>query len=140
MGADVKQMLQSIHTNFVCLTQRVPITQVEDFPEAMQRQVVSVPRAWVRLFQWLARAILCYHDQNPPPPQDQRPESIPFCMTLCYILVARKTQFCIMTLMYYDVTFWILMKNFYDDRFYLFTCVQKCMFVICLWSMKQMPI
>ena len=29
-----------------------------------------------------------------------------------------------MTLMYYDVTFWILMKNFYDDRFYLFTCVK----------------
>ena len=30
-----------------------------------------------------------------------------------------------MTLMYYDVTFWILMKNFYDDRFYLYLHVCK---------------
>ena len=37
------QMLQSIHTNFVCLTHRVPMAQVEDLPEAMQRQVVGVP-------------------------------------------------------------------------------------------------
>ena len=41
-----------------------------------------------------------------------------------YIWVAWMPQFCIMTLMYYDVTFWMLMKNFYDDRFYLFTCVK----------------
>ena len=30
-----------------------------------------------------------------------------------------------MTLMYYDVTFCILMKNFYDDRFYLYLHVCK---------------
>ena len=36
-GVDAKQMLQSIHTNFVRLTHRVPMAQVEDFPEAMQR-------------------------------------------------------------------------------------------------------
>ena len=35
--------LQSIHTNFVRLTHRVPMAQVKDFPEAMQRQVVGVP-------------------------------------------------------------------------------------------------
>ena len=69
MGVDAEQMLQRIHTNFVRLTQRVPRAQVEDLPEAMQRQVVGVPWAWVRLFQWLARALVCYHDQNPPPPQ-----------------------------------------------------------------------
>ena len=61
-------MLQSIHMNFVHLTHRVPMAQVKDFPEAMWCQVVGVPQAWVRLFQWLARAILLYHDQNPPPP------------------------------------------------------------------------
>ena len=83
---------------------------------------------------------MCYHDQNPPPPQDYRPESIPFFTTMYYVLVARKPQFCIMTLMYYDVTFGILMKEFYDDRFYLSTCLQKCMFVRCSWSMKQIPI
>ena len=30
-----------------------------------------------------------------------------------------------MTLMYYDVTLWILMKNIYDDRFYLYLHVCK---------------
>ena len=61
-------MLQSIHTNFVRLTHRGPMAQVEDFPEAMQRQVVGVPRTWVRLFQRLARAVVTFHDHNPPPP------------------------------------------------------------------------
>ena len=50
MGVDVEQTLQSIHTKFVRLTHRVPMAQVEDFPEAMQQQVVGVPCAWVRLF------------------------------------------------------------------------------------------
>ena len=50
MGVDAERTLQSIHTNFVRLTHRVPMAQVEDFPEAMQRQVVGIPRAWVRLF------------------------------------------------------------------------------------------
>ena len=52
---DVEQTLQSIHTNFVRLTHRVPMAQVEDLLEAMQRQVVGVPGAWVQLFQQLAR-------------------------------------------------------------------------------------
>ena len=43
MGADAEQMLQSIHMNFVRLTHRVPMAQVEDLPEAMQCQVVGVP-------------------------------------------------------------------------------------------------
>ena len=68
MGVDVERTLQSIHTNFVRLTHRVPMAQVEDLLEAMQHQVVGVPQAWVRLFQWIARAVVCYHDQNPPPP------------------------------------------------------------------------
>ena len=43
MRVDVERMLQSIHTNFMRLTHRVPMAQVEDFPKAMQRQVVGVP-------------------------------------------------------------------------------------------------
>ena len=43
MGVDVERTLQSIHTNFVRLTHRVPMAQVKDLPEAMQRQVVGVP-------------------------------------------------------------------------------------------------
>ena len=68
MGVDGEKMLQSIHTNFVRLTHRLPMAQVKDFPEAMQHQVAGVPRAWVRLFRRLARVMVCYHDQNPPPP------------------------------------------------------------------------
>ena len=67
-GVDAERMLQSIHTNFVRLTHRVPMAQVEDLPESMQRQVVGVPRAWVWLFRRLARAVVTFHDQNPPPP------------------------------------------------------------------------
>ena len=51
MGVDAEQMLQSIHTNFVRLTHRVPMAQVEEFPEGMQRQVVGVPWAWVQFFR-----------------------------------------------------------------------------------------
>ena len=41
-GVDAERTLQSIHTNFVRLTHRVPMVQFEDLPEAMQRQVVGV--------------------------------------------------------------------------------------------------
>ena len=68
MGVDAEWTLQSINTNFMRLKHRVPMVQVEDFPEAMQRQVVGVPRAWVRLFRRLARAVVTFHDHNPPPP------------------------------------------------------------------------
>ena len=67
MGVDAKRTLQSIHTNFVCLIHRVPMAQVEDLPEAMQHQVVGVPCAWVRLFRWLARVVVYYHDKKSPP-------------------------------------------------------------------------
>ena len=43
VGVDEERMLQNIHTNFVRLTHTIPMAQVEDLPEAMQRQVVGVP-------------------------------------------------------------------------------------------------
>ena len=36
MGVDAERTLQSIHTNFVRLTHRVPMEQVEDLPKAIQ--------------------------------------------------------------------------------------------------------
>ena len=51
IGLDAKRTLQSIHTDFVRLTHMIPMAQVEDLLEAMQRQVVGVPRAWVQLFR-----------------------------------------------------------------------------------------
>ena len=69
MGVDAERMLQSIHTNFVRLTHRVPMVQVEDFPEAIQCQVVRVSRAWFWLFLQLARDVVCHHDHHPSTPQ-----------------------------------------------------------------------
>jgi hypothetical protein len=43
------------------------MVHVEDLPEAMQRQVVGVPRAWVRLFQCLANAVVCYRETHLAP-------------------------------------------------------------------------
>ena len=37
MGVDAERTLQSIHTKFVRLTHMVPMAQVKDLPEAMQR-------------------------------------------------------------------------------------------------------
>ena len=62
MEAYVEWLLQSIHTNFFHLTHKVSMAQVKDFFEAMHHQVVGAPRAWVRLFRQLARAVVFYHD------------------------------------------------------------------------------
>ena len=60
-------MIQNVQGNLPRLTHMIPMVQVEDLPKAMQRQVVGVPRAWVRLFQRLANAIVCYHDTHLAP-------------------------------------------------------------------------
>ena len=104
MGVDVERMLQIIHTNFVWLTHRVPMAQVEDLPEAMQRQVVGVPRAWVQLFRWLARAVVTFQDQNPPPPpQAQIPMSDTFCTTVYLYFGGSEAPFLYYDTMYYHI-------------------------------------
>jgi hypothetical protein len=40
------------------------MVKVEDLSEAMQRQVVGVPKAWVRLFHCLTNDVVCYHDTH----------------------------------------------------------------------------
>jgi hypothetical protein len=55
VGGEAERVLQNVQGNLSRLTQRIPMVQVEDLPEAMQRQVVGVPRAWVRLFWRLAK-------------------------------------------------------------------------------------
>ena len=49
---------------------------------------------------------------------------IHFCTTVYYIWVARKPHFCIMTLMYYDVTFWMFKEKTFMmiDFIYLHVC------------------
>ena len=44
------------------LTQRVPNIRIEHIPTAMQEFVVGVPPVWLRLFTWVARAVLVYRD------------------------------------------------------------------------------
>jgi hypothetical protein len=50
VGGDVEIVLQNVQVNMSRLMQKIPMVQVEDLSEAMQRQVVGVPCAWVRLF------------------------------------------------------------------------------------------
>jgi hypothetical protein len=54
---DVDQVLDNIQRNMDRLVHTVPMVQVEDLSEHMQRHVVGVPRAWVHLFQHLANVI-----------------------------------------------------------------------------------
>jgi hypothetical protein len=66
-GGDAERVIQNMQGNLSHLMHMIPMVQVEDLPEAMQRQVVGVPRAWVRLFRHLTNAIVCYHDMHPGP-------------------------------------------------------------------------
>jgi hypothetical protein len=43
-GGEVERALQNVQGNLSRLTHRIPMVQVEDLPEAMQRQVVGVPK------------------------------------------------------------------------------------------------
>jgi hypothetical protein len=43
------------------------MVQVEDLPKSMQRQVIGVPRAWVRFFRCLTNTVVLYHDTHPAP-------------------------------------------------------------------------
>jgi hypothetical protein len=67
MGGEAERVLQNVQGNLSHLTQRIPMVQVEDLPEAMQRQVVGVPRAWIRLFRCLTNTMVFYHDTHPAP-------------------------------------------------------------------------
>ena len=72
VGGDAEQMLQNVQGNLTRLTHKIPMTQVDDLLEAMQRQVIGVPRAWLWLFIWVARVVMFFHDQHAAP-QDQTP-------------------------------------------------------------------
>jgi hypothetical protein len=47
VGGEAERVLQNVQGNLSRLTHRIPMVQVEDFLEAMQWQVVGVPKAWV---------------------------------------------------------------------------------------------
>ena len=61
---DPDRTLQAVQRNLEGLTRQVPMAAVEDLPEAIQRQVVGVPRDWVRLFRRVATAIVFYRNTN----------------------------------------------------------------------------
>jgi hypothetical protein len=62
-----ERVLHNVQGNLSRLMHRIPMVQVEDLLEAMQRQLVGVPRAWVRLFWHLTNVIVCYHDTHMSP-------------------------------------------------------------------------
>jgi hypothetical protein len=45
VGGEVERVLQNMQGNWSHLTHMIPMVQVEDLTEAMQRQVVGVPRS-----------------------------------------------------------------------------------------------
>jgi hypothetical protein len=47
VGGESERVLQNVQGNLSRLTQRILMVHVDDLSEAMQRQVVGVPRAWV---------------------------------------------------------------------------------------------
>ena len=78
--------------------------------------MVGVPRAWVWLFRRLARAVVTFHDHNPPPPpQAYIPRSDTFCTIVYLYFGGARAPF-----LYYDTMYYHILdvyKNFYDDRF-----------------------
>ena len=67
VGGEAERVLQNVQGNLSHLTQRIPMVQVEDLLEAMQRHVVGVPREWVRLFWCLTNTMVFYHETHPAP-------------------------------------------------------------------------
>ena len=55
-------LVQVLEGKLARLTQRVPTIWIEHIPTAMQDFVVGVPPIWLRLFRWVARAVLVYRD------------------------------------------------------------------------------
>lgn len=49
------------------LTHQVPMVEIEDLPEEMQRCVVGVPRGLVRLFQRVSNASVFFLAAHPEP-------------------------------------------------------------------------
>jgi hypothetical protein len=67
VGGEEERILQNMQGNLSRLTHRILMVQVEDILEAMQWQVVGVPRAWVRLFEHLSNIIFFYYDTHIAP-------------------------------------------------------------------------
>ena len=59
---DSDRTLQAVQRNLEGLTCQIPLAAVEDFPEAVQRRVVGVPRDWVRLFRHVATVVMFYRN------------------------------------------------------------------------------
>jgi len=133
MGWDGDRVLQNVQGNLSHLRHKIPMVQVEDFPEAMQRQVVGVPHAWVWLFWCLENVILYYHDMHPTPLA---------YMPWSYIYRPYMYFEGVSPILYYDIIFFEKMK--YKNigpwiYLYMLQCVHAwmCFLYLVMW---QMPI
>ena len=61
---DPGRTLHIVQRNLESLTRQVPMSAVEDLPEAIQRRVVGVPRDWVWLFHRVSTVIVFYRNTN----------------------------------------------------------------------------
>jgi len=60
-GQDAAKTLENVRENLSSLTSVIPATKMEDMPMVYQRQVVGVPRAWVRYFKRLVTLVTYYY-------------------------------------------------------------------------------
>ena len=59
MGED-PGLIRVLEGKLARLTQWVPTLQIEHIPIAMQEFIIGFPPVWLRLFRWVARAVLVY--------------------------------------------------------------------------------
>ena len=60
-AGEAERALRQVEQNFTELTRIVPMIEIENMSIPMQRDMVGLPRTWVRLFRHLGQAV---HDYN----------------------------------------------------------------------------
>ena len=61
-AGEADRVLRQVERHLDRLTTAISPAEIEDLPVAYQRQVIRVPRTWIRLFRRVAQATLCYKE------------------------------------------------------------------------------
>ena len=70
VARESERVLHQVERHLDRLTFAIPMAEIEDIPMAYQRQVTGVLRTWIRLFQRVAQAALCYREVHGEPSGD----------------------------------------------------------------------
>ena len=69
-AGESERVLRQVERHLDRLTFAIPMAEIEDIPVVYQRQVIGVPRTWIRLFRRVAQATLCYREVHGEPSGD----------------------------------------------------------------------